>query len=119
MFAEKVFLAIGIDPEVSRLTQIQMRVQMPGLFFFGHFDLLKKWLASMRITFFPMVASIASSVLYILLCFLFVVYFDMGIIGLAVAISIKDCALFLMTLIYCHCSESVSKVLFPLDSESF
>ena len=119
MFAEKVFVAIGIDPEVSRLTQIQMRVQMPGLFFFGHFDLLKKWLASMRITFFPMVASIASSVLYILLCFLFVVYFDMGIIGLAVAISIKECALFLMTLIYCHCSESVSKVLFPLDSESF
>ena len=119
MFAEKVFVAIGIDPEVSRLTQIQMRVQMPGLFFFGHFDLLKKWLASMRITFFPMVASIASSVLYILLCFLFVVYFDMGIIGLAVAISIKECALFLMTLIYCLCSESVSKVLFPLDSESF
>ena len=119
MFAEKVFVAIGIDPEVSRLTQIQMRVQMPGLFFFGHFDLLKKWLASMRITFFPMVASIATSVLYILLCFLFVVYFDMGIIGLAVAISIKECALFLMTLIYCHCSESVSKVLFPLDSESF
>ena len=73
----------------------------------------------MRITFFPMVVTIASSVLYILLCFLLVVYFDMGIIGLAAAISIKECARFLMTFIYCYWSESVSKVLAPLDSESF
>ena len=92
---------------------------MPGVFFFGQFDLLKKWLASMRITFFPMVATITSSVLYILLCFLLVVYFDMGIIGLAAAISIKECVLFLMTFAYCFWSESVSTVLAPLDSESF
>ena len=73
----------------------------------------------MRITFFPMVATITCSVLYIFLCFLFVVYFDMGIIGLAAAMSIKDCALFLMTLIYCYNSETVCKVLIPFDSESF
>ena len=96
-----------------------MRVTMPGVFFFGQFDLLKRWLASMRITFFPMVATFAASALYILLCFLLVVYFDMGIIGLAVAISIKECAQFLMTLIYCYWSESVNKVLAPLDIESF
>ena len=118
-FGEKILVAVGIDAEVSRLTQIQMRVTMPGVFFYGHFDLLKKWLASMRITFFPMKATITSSVLYIFLCFLFVVYFDMGIIGLAVALSIKECAQFLMTFIYCYWSESVSKVLTPLDSESF
>ena len=92
---------------------------MPGVFFFGQFDLLKRWLASMRITFFPMVVTIASSVLYILICFLLVVYFDMGIIGLAAAISIKECAQFMMTFIYCYWSESVSKVLAPLDSKSF
>ena len=118
-FGEKILVAVGIDAEVSRLTQIQMRVTMPGVFFFGQFDLLKRWLASMRITFFPMVATFAASALYILLCFLLVVYFDMGIIGLAAAISIKECAQFLMTLIYCYWSESVSKVLAPLDIESF
>ena len=119
IFGETIFVAIGIDKEVSRLTQLQMRVQMPGVFFYGHFDLLKRWLASMRITFFPMVATIVAAVFYILLCFLFVVYFDMGIIGLAVAMSIKDCALLFMTLIYCYCSEPVRKVLVPLDSEAF
>ena len=101
IFGEQILLAIGIDAEVSRLTHIQMRLQMPGVFFFCQFDLLKRWLAGMRITFFPMVASIASSAFYILLCFLLVVYYDMGIIGLAVAISIKECTLFLLTLTYC------------------
>ena len=118
-FGEKMLVAVGIDAEVSRLTQIQMRVTMPGVFFFGQFDLHKKWLASMRITLFPMVATISCSVLYILLCFLLVVYFDLGIIGLAAAISIKECAQFFMIIIYCYWSESVSKVIAPLDSESF
>ena len=118
-FGEKMLVAVGIDAEVSRLTQIQMRVTMPGVFFFGHFDLLKKWLTNMRLTFFPMVATISCSVLYILLCFLLVVYFDLGIIGLAAAISIKECAQFSMTLIYCYWSEEVNKVLIPIGSESF
>ena len=72
----------------------------------------------MRITFFPMVATVACSILYLFLCFLLLLYFEMGIIGLAVAISIKECALYFMTLIYCYCSESVRSLLVPHDSES-
>ena len=73
----------------------------------------------MRITFFPMVAMLIAMVLHICLCLIFVKYYKMDVTCLAIAHSIKDFVLLLLTYIYSHCSKKVNPVLVPIDRETF
>ena len=59
----------------------------------------------MRITFYPMVFMIIATLLHTFLCVFFIMYLEMSIEGLALALSIKDFALMVMTMIYSNCSE--------------
>ena len=117
-FGENILLALGQDPEVAKLTQIQLYYQMPAMFFYGHYDLYKRWLACMRITFVPMVAMFVGTFLHIPLCFLLMDYFDMGIKGLGLASSIKDGVLLVTVMIYGNCSAQIRPALAMSDRES-
>lgn len=118
-YGESVFLLMGQDEELSRLTAIQIQALLPSVFFYGHYDLRKRWMACQRITVYPMVAMLIASVLYIPLCYIFFFHFDLGILGLAVATSIKDGVLLLAVMVYSWWSPQLNQVLQPLDSESF
>ena len=72
----------------------------------------------MRITFFPMVAMILSTSLHVLLSLLFVYHLDMGVIGLAMAVTCRDFCLCTITMLYCSCTQEVSKVMVPFDMEA-
>ena len=91
---------------------------MPAIFFYGHYDLLKRWLSCMRLTFAPMVFVITATILHILLCTLFVKYFDYGIHSLAISNTIKDFSLLSMTVIYSYWSDTASRALLPMDVEA-
>lgn len=119
VFSEKLFLALGQDAEVSRLTQTQIRASLPAVFFYGHYDLLKRWLASMRITLAPMVVMVLAVSLYVPLCLLFVKHFEMGILGLAVAQSVDFCLILLFLTAYCRCSALTREIIRLPDRESF
>ena len=92
---------------------------MPAVFFYAHYDLLKRWLACMRLTFYPLVIMVIATTIHVLLCLLFVKYLDLDIIGLAIAHSVKDCLLFILTVLYSWNSEKVKNAFAPLDSETF
>ena len=61
-----------------------------------------------------MVAMGISTTVHILLGFAFVKGMGMGITGLAIATSIKDCLLFLMVKVYMHSSSKVIPKLQPI-----
>ena len=63
-----------------------------------------------------MIFMILATLLHIFLCFVYAIWFDMGIFGLGLALSTKDGALMIMTIIYCNCSSQVRHALSPLDS---
>ena len=73
----------------------------------------------MRLTFYPMVNMVIATITHVLLCLLFVKKYDMGIIGLAIAHSIKDCVLLFLTVVYSWNSEKVKNAFAPLDIETF
>ena len=50
----------------------------------------------MRITFYPMVFMLISTAMHIILSFIFVTWLDMGIVGLAWSMTIKDGVLMAM-----------------------
>ena len=119
IFAEPIFLACGQDPDVARLTAIQVRLMLPSILFQGLYDLSKRWLACQRLSFVPMVCMIVGTVVHIPLCFLFVNGLDMGIEGLAVASGVKDTILLITIYLYARCSPQISEVLQPLDRDAF
>ena len=49
-FTDKSLLSLGIDAEVSAFSYTYIRYSLPGLFFHGQFDLVKRWSAAMRNT---------------------------------------------------------------------
>jgi len=87
--------------------------------FQGLFDLWKRWLACQRLTFVPMICMIIGSFLHIVLCYLCLDSFGMGVIGLAVATACKDAILFATIVIYARCSPQVNQVLQSIDSDAF
>ena len=101
------------------MTLIQIRGLLPSIIFYGMYDLQKRWLSCQRITFMPMVAMFVAIFIHIILCYLFMNVFEMDIIGLAYATSIKDAVLALSVAIYCYCSEKISKSLTSIGKESF
>ena len=66
-----------------------------------------------------MMAMVFVTVLHIPLCFLFFKWLDLGILGLAIATSIKDFVLLVMVMTYCCCSSHFKQTLQPVDSETF
>ncbi len=104
-FAETFFLAIGQDPEVALLTAHQVVYLLPSCFFYCNYDLRKRWMACQRITLYPMVAMIIATLLHICLCLVNFKIFNMGITGLALALSIKDFVLLATTMIYGYYSS--------------
>ena len=119
-FAETILVAIGQDPKVSRDAHSYICLTMPGIFFRGQFDLTKRFLQAMRITFVPMVVQILSTLLHVYLCFLLVVKLKMGVEGLALATSITHFTCWLLTTIYSSfCIPKIRKAFFCPGREAF
>ena len=113
LFSQKIFLAIGQDPEVSRLAHIQVLAGLPAMLCYGLFDLYKRWLSDMLNNKVPMISMIVASVLHVPLCVLFIYRLDMGVVGLAVATSCREFILLSFLIIYCNCSQDLREKLPP------
>ena len=96
---------------MSAFAASYMRHFLPAIFFQGQYDLLKRWLACQRITFFPMVAMFVSIVIHICNCLVLVHKFDMGINGLAIAASITNFFLLVSVFMYAYCSSQIRNVM--------
>ena len=96
-----------------------MKFMAPSMLFVGLFDLNKRWLACLRITFVPMVCMMIATIIHIPLCYGLVFGLDLGVEGIAIATSVKDGALLLSVLIYMRCSEPISSTLATIDREAF
>lgn len=79
LFGEQILIALGQDAEVSKMAHTQILLGIPGIFCFGHYDLYKRWLSCMRITFFPFIAMVVATILHVPIAILFVYQFNMDI----------------------------------------
>ena len=65
-----------------------------------------------------MIFMFVATALHIFLCFVFVIWFNYGIIGLGLAMTIKDLVLMTLTITYAQCSSHVRHILVPFDMEA-
>ena len=73
----------------------------------------------MRITVMPMITMIFSTVLHIFLAWLFIYVYEMDIIGLAIASSIKDGMLMTSTMVCGSFDSKINIALVPITMDAF
>lgn len=83
------------------------------------FDVTKRFLNCLKISWVPMIAQVGATFLHILWCHIFVVKLDWGLRGLGMASTITSLLLVAMTELYAWCLPSIQDTLFWPDATSF
>ena len=91
---------------------------IPGVFFEVMFDLKKRFLNCMGISWIPMLAQNMSGVLHVLWCYLCVTKAGLGVKGLGLATAITNLSLLVMVTIYASCIPSIQEALFCIQFKS-
>ena len=80
-----ILLAFNQNPKVVEYASDFVITTIPAYYILAINNLSKRWLASMRLTFFPMYAQIIAGVFHIVWCYLFVIVWEMDLTGIAYA----------------------------------
>jgi multidrug resistance protein, MATE family len=88
LLSEHIFLLIGQDSEVAFYASQYTKSMIVGTFFFGQFDLTKRFLIQLQVSWVPMFAQVITTVLHVFICKFFVIYLDMQVIGAGYAMAL-------------------------------
>ena len=88
IYAEKLLLLIGQDPEVSRYAAEYMRWNLPGCLLAGQNHLMITWLLCMRYPTASMIIGVSTSILYVPIILFFVYFLDYGVASFGIAFSL-------------------------------
>jgi len=104
---------------VATYAQEFIQPMIPGMYFFGQFDLSRRFLTCMNYSTAPMVAQVTASILHVVFCYFIVIEWDMGVRGLGIATMITYASMFIFVTIYSHCIPAIRKALFWPTKEAF
>ena len=88
LFSEQILVGIGQDPLVSAHVQEFIMYTLPALYCYCMFDLTKRFLNCMTISWVPMTAQIVATVLHPFWCYYFVIVRKLDIDGIAISYTI-------------------------------
>ena len=118
-FAKQLLLKLGQDEKVANYTQMYITPMIPAMFFFGLFDLSRRFLTCLQYSTAPMVAQIISSICHVFLLMLFIWRWEMNVDGLGYATMLTYFSNFLFVTIYSHCITSIKPALFWPTRDTF
>ena len=95
-FSSTIFHWFGQDPEVCLQAQRYIVRAMLGMYFQGLYDLNKRWLNCLKITWVPMIAQTCGTLIHIGWCHLFTVRLQYGVEGLGYANTITYLTMLVM-----------------------
>ena len=92
---------------------------IPAMYFFGLFDLARRFLNCLHFPTTPMVAQLISSIIHILLCYLFIARWSMGVKGLGYATLMTCFNMFSITAVYAVCTKETRMALSWPNKDAF
>ena len=75
-------------------------VSLPSMYFLCMFDLKKRFLNCMKISWVPMVAQVGGTIIHIGWCYLFVTVLKLDVVGLGIASNITAFTMLLIITLY-------------------
>eukprot|EP00697_Spironema_sp_BW2_P008142 gnl/Spiro4/22651_TR11171_c0_g1_i1.p1 gnl/Spiro4/22651_TR11171_c0_g1~~gnl/Spiro4/22651_TR11171_c0_g1_i1.p1 ORF type:complete len:607 (-),score=109.94 gnl/Spiro4/22651_TR11171_c0_g1_i1:277-2070(-) len=85
---------LGQPPDVADLAGTYVRIQILALWPYFVFDAMRKWMQAQHVVHPPIVVSFTAALIHPLVCFLLIVYFDLGLIGASLSSVISNWILF-------------------------
>ena len=89
--SETIFLAMGQEPQIAHYASQYAISQLVGLFFAGQFDLTKRFLIQLQVSWVPMMAQVACTLLHFFWCHLFIMQLDFRVYGAGLAMTVTNC----------------------------
>jgi MATE family multidrug resistance protein len=108
---------LGQFQEVSAIASSFGYSMIPSLFFALQFNTSLRYLQAMNIFTPGMVVTLTTALLHPFWCYLYIVYFNMGVIGAGVAMGITQFLNFMIITIYIHIKNPCPESYFYFDSE--
>lgn len=104
---ESILIMFSQDPLVAKFAKQYLMVAFPKLVLAGLMDCHRRWLNSFAKNHIPMICSLVSVPFHYLWCYIFVVYFDLELVGIGIAgaVSLGIQNLFLQ--VYTYFSEEL------------
>jgi MATE family multidrug resistance protein len=118
-FSEPIFHFIGQDPQVSFYAGKYMRSMILSTYLHGNYDLTKRFLYQMQVTWAPMLATIVGTLLHAYWLNLFIIEKGYGIEGLPYANTTTNLILFTTVTVISHVVPRLRESLFCPTIESF
>ncbi|CAM6097944.1 unnamed protein product [Calypogeia fissa] len=97
---EKILLAVGQDPQISKNSASYLRHLAPGLFAYAYSQPLIKFLQTQSIVMPAMLCSLVSALLQPFICYTYIYLLDFGFLGGALAVSTSYMFLVILLLSY-------------------
>lgn len=99
-YSEAFFLLLNQDPRVATQSALYLKYRIPSLFFIAYFDIQKKLLICFEKEKLATVFQLIGTLVHIILNYLFVNVWQLGVGGLAISTSISFMLNFLVITIY-------------------
>lgn len=91
---EPVLLLLYQDEKVAKYTEEYVMTFLPGLFILAHIDLHRRFLNSLGKNYVPMLCLTVGVFLHIILSYIFVIRYQMEIVGTGIALVITNLIIF-------------------------
>ena len=115
---KEFLVSINQDPDVSEYTASYMIWYFPGLIIYGISDLYRKYLNSFRMSVIPFLSFTISVSLHPVWTYLFIVHYDFGILGIAIAGFITNFITFSIITIFINIEPTLKKTIVPFFDKS-
>ena len=116
--SEQILISLGQDPQVSAYAQEFIMYMLPALYCYCMFDLTKRFLNCMTISWVPMTAQIVATVMHPFWCYLFVIVYKLDIVGIAIAYTITQLTLVVFATVYSMMVEQIREAIILPNSDS-
>ena len=116
-FSDRILIAIGQDPSISKIAQRYCCIMIPGVWAQSIFDATTRFLNAQYIVMISLYVQIATLIIHLMLCLLFVRVFDGQDIGVANATNVTYILNMVALEIYCYREPKLSKTYLGLPNK--
>jgi MATE family multidrug resistance protein len=116
-FMDRILLAVGLEENISVNAGIYLKSIIPSLIGINVYECTKYFLIAQQHFFFQGVVLPLLTIIYVFLCWLFVVYWKMSVMGAGIAKSITDCSAALILILCLRFSGAYKQCWTPWTKE--
>eukprot|EP00347_Sterkiella_histriomuscorum_P016534 403352823 len=119
VFSKYIYIAIGQDSNMAQDAASFLQIALPGFFCFGQFQCYQRYLAAQREVRFSMYINIIAFILHIPICYYLTLILDLGIQGIAIAVTLHFFIRFALIIIFVRFSRFYENIVPLQDPDTF